>query len=81
MPRMKSKSIISNSTKSTKVTFCDIVTEKFLYTYLAKMEMPTGIDTEKGSAIVSRMTPKLTAIHGLQKKEKPQGLVKHKHVS
>lgn len=62
MPRMTSKSVISNSTISTKVTLWYTIIGQFLYTCLGTMELPTRVDTEKGSAKVLGLTPKLTAI-------------------
>ena len=53
MPRMTSKSTISNSTRSTEVTFREIVTGQFLYTRLAITGSPTGVETKKGSERVS----------------------------
>ena len=73
MPRMTSKSIIPSSTRSTKVTFWDIMTGQLLYTYLATIETPTGVDTKKGSTRVSRLTLKLMAIYRVTKERGASG--------
>ena len=62
MPRMTSKSTISHSTRSAEVTFWETMTRQFLYTCLAITGSPTGVETEKGSEIVSWMTLNWTAI-------------------
>ena len=62
MPRMTSKSTISNSTRSVKVTFREIVIGQFSYTCLAISVSPTRVDIEKGSERVSVLTSNLIFI-------------------
>ena len=49
------------------------MTEQFLYTCLDTMETPTEVDTEKGSARVLGLTPKLMAIYGVTKEREAPG--------
>lgn len=49
MIRITSKFIISNSTRSTEVTFREIVTCKVLYTHLVVTRLPIKVESEKGS--------------------------------
>ena len=62
MPRMTSKSTISNSTRSAEVTFWETVTGEFLYTHLAITGSPTGVETKKGFERVSGLTLNWTAM-------------------
>ena len=56
MPRMTSKSTISNSTRSAEVTFIATVIGQFLYTLLAITGSPTGVETEKRSKRIFGLT-------------------------
>ena len=67
MPRMTSKSTISNVTRSTEVTFCETMTGQFLYNRLAITGSSTGVDTDKGSKRFSRLTLNCTAMQGVTK--------------
>ena len=62
MPRMTSKSTISNTTRSAEVTFGETMTGQFLYTRLAIKGSLTGVETEKGSERVSGLTLNWTTI-------------------
>lgn len=61
IPSITSKSVISNLTRLTEVTFCDIVTGKFLYTHLCMIELPTRVEIAKGSTTILGLMPKYTA--------------------
>ena len=56
MPRMTSKSTISNSTRSAEVTFLETMIGQFLYTRLAIVGSPTRVETEKGFERISGLT-------------------------
>ena len=58
MPRMTSKSVISSSTNYTEVIFYNTM----IYTHLAIIDLPTGVDTKKGSPNILGLTPTLTTI-------------------
>ncbi len=59
---MKSKSTISNSTRSSEVIFLEIVTRKFIYTRLAITGSLTGVETEKCFERVAGLILNLTTI-------------------
>ena len=61
MPRMTSNSTVSNFIRSAEVTFRQTVTGNFLYAHLPLTGSPIGVETMKGSEIVSRLTSKLTS--------------------
>lgn len=67
MPRMISNSTISNFTRYSDVTFSKIVTGKFMYTRVAIIGSPTGVESEKRSERFSRLTLNFTAIYGVSK--------------
>jgi len=73
MPRMISKSTISNFTRFVEVTFGEIVTCQILYTRVAITGSPTELETEKGSERVSGLTPKFTVIYGVKKERVAPG--------
>lgn len=67
MPRMISKSAISNSTLSTKVTIKETGDRAILYTHLVITGSQTWVETEKGFERYSRLTRKITAIRRVTK--------------
>lgn len=58
MPRIISKLIISNSVKSAKVTLWRTAIGHFLYTHLAIIDSPIGVENEIGSERLSGLTLK-----------------------
>ena len=67
MPRMTSKSTISNSTRSAEVTFIETVIGQFLYTHLAIIGSRTGVETDKGYERVTGVTLNWTSMKGVTK--------------
>jgi len=65
IPRMTSKSTMSNSMRITKVTFWETITMQFLYSRLAMTESPFGVETVKGYKSILGQRSNSTTVYGV----------------